>query len=327
MVFKFLDPFQKEDKDFFFGREEEIDSLFEMVEATRLTVVYGPSGVGKTSLIKCGLENKFPEIDWKFIYIRRLGVGDITKALFRAVRDTGYTYIESEYPDFPIARLLRSVYNDIYKSLILVFDQFEEIFLNNSDSEIIEFQKNLKTLLNSEIDLRIIVVIRDDFFGQLEVFERSIPTIYRNKLRLERISPKNLEIVVQKMIENKLQVLPENLHALAAAIVSNVKDKKSGIVELPFLQVYLEELQDLAIKNSSNISMNIINKVGNFDNVLEHMLDRQIKTIASEEKIDHALVRSVLNCMVAWNGTKIGRSFSDIMKNTIKEELHNKKLL
>ena len=45
--FKFLDPYTLEDKELFFGRETEIDTLHDLVYETNLILIYGPSGTGK----------------------------------------------------------------------------------------------------------------------------------------------------------------------------------------------------------------------------------------------------------------------------------------
>ena len=69
--FKFLDSYQREDKDFFFGRNEEIESLYQMIFQTKILLIYGTSGTGKTSLIQCGLANKFHTYDWLALPVRR----------------------------------------------------------------------------------------------------------------------------------------------------------------------------------------------------------------------------------------------------------------
>jgi putative ribosome biogenesis GTPase RsgA len=62
--FKFLDAYTREDSDFYFGRNDEINALYEMVFQTDLLLVYGASGTGKSSLIQCGLASKFQSHDW-----------------------------------------------------------------------------------------------------------------------------------------------------------------------------------------------------------------------------------------------------------------------
>ena len=57
--FKFLDAYDSQDKEIFFGREEEIEQLYKLIFQTNLMLVYGQSGTGKTSLIQCGLANRF----------------------------------------------------------------------------------------------------------------------------------------------------------------------------------------------------------------------------------------------------------------------------
>ena len=69
--FKLLDAYTKEDMDIFFGRDTEVDELYSMVFQSNLTLVYGQSGTGKTSLVQCGLANRFSETDWFDVYIRR----------------------------------------------------------------------------------------------------------------------------------------------------------------------------------------------------------------------------------------------------------------
>ncbi|HKL39174.1 MAG TPA: hypothetical protein VJ894_00775, partial [Cryomorphaceae bacterium] len=54
-VFKFLDSYTKEDQSVFFGRETETDEIYQRCTFSKTLVVYGRSGTGKTSIIRCGL--------------------------------------------------------------------------------------------------------------------------------------------------------------------------------------------------------------------------------------------------------------------------------
>ncbi|MEI6502076.1 MAG: hypothetical protein WCP21_13745, partial [Armatimonadota bacterium] len=53
--YRFLDYFDVKDEDFFFGREDDIDALLEMLRKNPLTVLFGKSGIGKTSIVRAGL--------------------------------------------------------------------------------------------------------------------------------------------------------------------------------------------------------------------------------------------------------------------------------
>ena len=119
--FKFLDAFTLKDSKFFFGREKEIDALYEMVFESPLILIYGLSGTGKTSLVQCGLASRFDGPDWFPFFIRRNeNINDslnkeldvcITKKKEMNLTDK-ISYLTTKY--------LRPVY--------LVFDQFEELF-------------------------------------------------------------------------------------------------------------------------------------------------------------------------------------------------------
>jgi hypothetical protein len=66
--YKLLDFYEEEDAEVFRGRAEETDGLFQLVKFNFLTVMFGKSGIGKTSLLNAGL---FPLLsDEGFLPIR-----------------------------------------------------------------------------------------------------------------------------------------------------------------------------------------------------------------------------------------------------------------
>ncbi|MBW1824401.1 MAG: ATP-binding protein, partial [Deltaproteobacteria bacterium] len=69
--FKFLDSYTREDREIFFGRDREIEEMYQKVFESKMLLVYGISGTGKTSLINCGLANKFEDSDWLPVNVRR----------------------------------------------------------------------------------------------------------------------------------------------------------------------------------------------------------------------------------------------------------------
>jgi Cdc6-like AAA superfamily ATPase len=47
--FKFLDSYTREDRAIFFGRDKEISELYRRVFESKIPLVYGVSGTGKSS--------------------------------------------------------------------------------------------------------------------------------------------------------------------------------------------------------------------------------------------------------------------------------------
>jgi hypothetical protein len=56
--YKGLIPYTEEDADFFFGRESELEIITANLMASRLTLLYGQSGVGKSSVLRAGVAHK-----------------------------------------------------------------------------------------------------------------------------------------------------------------------------------------------------------------------------------------------------------------------------
>src|SRR5215213_10906006 len=57
-----LVPFSEDDYEFFFGRVEESKNIAANLRATRLTLIYGPSGVGKSSVLRAGVVAQLKKI-------------------------------------------------------------------------------------------------------------------------------------------------------------------------------------------------------------------------------------------------------------------------
>src|SRR5659263_527457 len=108
--FKFLDSFNLEDRNIFFGRDQEITDLYRRVFESKILLVYGISGTGKSSLINCGLASRFDESDWLPVNVRRGNniVESINEAFNKqAIRPLKKTLSVSEK--------LQSIYLDHFK--------------------------------------------------------------------------------------------------------------------------------------------------------------------------------------------------------------------
>src|SRR5262245_35778425 len=57
-----LVPFSENDAEFFFGREKESRVIAANLRASRLTLLYGPSGVGKSSVLRAGVFSTLRDI-------------------------------------------------------------------------------------------------------------------------------------------------------------------------------------------------------------------------------------------------------------------------
>jgi len=189
--FKFLDPYGPEDGNIFFGRSAEIAELYAKVYTAAITVIYGESGTGKTSLIHCGLRNRIPLEDMLFVYVRTAGDPDaaLRQALLRAIpqiQDTGDD----------LGNLLHRVIRRSYKTVLLVFDQFEEFLLFQPEDTRRRFAAQLAGWLEEGLNLRLLFAIRQEYLAQLSALEQDLPGLYDNRLWLRRMSREQAEEVI-----------------------------------------------------------------------------------------------------------------------------------
>lgn len=145
-----LARFEPEDEALFFGRGRLTEELVELVAAHRFTVVFGPSGSGKSSLLRAGL-------------IPRLRTSPAPPAPLSppaALR----IFTPGEHPMRSRRDLLVPAADD--GETWLVVDQFEEVFTLCSDAE--ERTEFLTALLAARRDdsrLRVVLGVRADFYG------------------------------------------------------------------------------------------------------------------------------------------------------------------
>jgi hypothetical protein len=310
--FKFLDAYDVKDKDVFFGRDDEIADLYEMVNQNRLILVYGQSGTGKTSLVRCGLAGRFDITDWYPILIRRRDdinasfKAALTKALEGDLLETYAESIEELY-----ALNLRPVY--------LIFDQLEEIFTEReNEAEQIEFIETIAGIYRANLPCRILFIIREEYLGHLYNFEKIIPTLFDRRLRVEPMNYGNVSKVITKSC-NKFNITLENKEEAVRQIIESISDKKSGI-QLPYLQVYLdmfyrEDFERTYPEGSSEelppltFELREIDDFGAIGNVMKKFLDQQEKRIMKYlgdryTTVPEDAVQRILDPFVTLDGTK-----------------------
>ena len=134
--YKGLLPFEPEDSELFFGREQLADEIAARLETAGFLAVVGPSGSGKSSLVRAGV-------------VPRL---EARAAIFSPGAH-------------PMAELAGAG-----DAMLLVVDQFEEVFTLCRDEE--ERRAFIDALLDAADKARVIVALRADFYGHCTAYPR-----------------------------------------------------------------------------------------------------------------------------------------------------------
>ena len=190
--FKFLEPYTLEDAPIFFGREQEINDLYELLHKSRMIVLFGRSGMGKSSLVRAGLARKLDIADWYPLLVKRNT--DINQALKDALAST----IKGELRKGGLIDNIRYIYKQHLRPIYLIFDQLEDLFINGQLEERKQFITNIKLILDAELNCKIIFVIDEIHLARLFEFEQIIPNLLHHKLRVSGLSKEEITLQIKE---------------------------------------------------------------------------------------------------------------------------------
>jgi len=233
-----LVAFREADAAFFHGRDSDIANLYRMVMRERLTVLFGMSGLGKTSLLQAGL---FPKLrDENLLPIRiRLDYADQSPPLLQQIKQAIVVFAGAAKVESPPVQNGETLWEYFHKkgavfwntrnrvmTPVLVFDQFEEVFTLGRDNparaaEIKEIIGELADLIEghcpetvkSRLDqypeeaqqyafnhhpYKLVFSLREDFLADFEGLRRQIPSVIHNRLRLRSMHGEQALQVVTK---------------------------------------------------------------------------------------------------------------------------------
>ncbi|MFG2985410.1 trypsin-like peptidase domain-containing protein [Streptomyces sp. NPDC048258] len=164
-----LEPFTAEHARWFQGRQEAVRQVVtNLAQQRRLTLLLGPSGSGKSSLIQAGVlralaEEELPGSDRWLVMLARPRQ-DLAAEIERAGLPTAVT------DGIAGAVTRRLAAEPAHQRILLIIDQFEELFIQTVDGHPrnrLAVADQIAEAVDSHAELSVILVMRDDFYPQL----------------------------------------------------------------------------------------------------------------------------------------------------------------
>ena len=245
--YKGLRAFQETDAADFHGRGPLVDELIRAVSRHRLVCVVGSSGCGKSSVIRAGLipalrAGSLPGSQSWLITDMLPGAypfEELETALMRvALHDPGSLVGELRSDERGLLRAIKRILPSDDSELVLVVDQFEELFsLVDDEAARRLFLDSLTTLLSDERGrVRLVVSLRADFFDRPLDYP-AFGELLRDGL--VAVTPPDDEALTRAITRPANGVGLELETGLSAAMVDDVRNEPGG---LPLLQFALTEL-------------------------------------------------------------------------------------
>lgn len=243
--YKGLSPFTEPDAEDFFGRDEMIAELVDCVASNNLSIVVGPSGIGKSSIVKAGL---IPAIrsgalngseDWLVTdmfpgpdpfhalagALERISVHELTDDVERL--RTGQASLAST-----CEKLLGGEHG------VIVVDQLEELFTHTANEEDRDaFLSKLAELVREPYPrLKVVATLRADFLDRPLDHAEFGAAIRKRIVTLQALSRKELTDAIRLPAEQVGVIVDDDLVAM---IINDAADEPGT---LPLLQYTLADL-------------------------------------------------------------------------------------
>src|SRR3954453_23905246 len=329
----------------FFGREREREIIVANLLAARLTVLYGPSGVGKSSLLRAGVAHHLVSLDRKNVESgrdRELAVvvfsswsGDVLADLRTAVESALFGEPRGEERvDRPLVDDLAAWTEELGVDLCLILDQAEEYFVyHGADGDEGGFVLQFPDLLRAGLRVNCLVALREESLAALDVFRAKIPNLLANRLGLEHLDRDagRAAIVEPVRVYNELagrDHVVELEPALVEAVLGQVEagaighdrsgrgraaEASSGHAnEAPYLQLVMQRLWEVEQRSGSGLlALETLRSLGGAARIVEDHLERALDSLTASERDGAA---GMFRYLVTPSGTKIAHGRADLRK-------------
>ena len=288
-----LVPFSEEDADFFSGRKRDVALIVANVFASPLTVLYGPSGVGKTSVLQAGV-------------VPSLRERGLAPTLLRSWAGDATGTLRSAAPDPPPAS------GGETQREVLLLDEFEDFFHETEDTD---FAAELARVVTRPARTSsVLLAIREDALAKLDRFEGRIPGLLDNVLRLDHLHRESAReaILGPRDRWNELAYPSERFEVedeLVEAVLDGVP-AGPGHVETLLLQLVMTRLWEArGPRGPYVLRRETFDALGGVDGIVERYVNEKLEAL---DPARQAQAAEILEHLVTPSRLRLAQRASDL---------------
>ena len=281
----------------FFGREQAARALTDLILANRMVVVFGKSGLGKSSLLSAGISQRLRDQGRLPLIVR---VNDIQRGPFVSVLEGIQVAAERQKVEYVPGKqeLLWGFFKtvefwqrDLLLTPVLILDQFEELFTLHGRDASSAFITELGYLVrgvrppshaadaklsDTPPSLNVVLSLREDYLGFLDDAADRIPDILDHRFRL---TPLSIEAATEAMTgparidDQSFQTKPFTYDPEAVTAILNYLSQrriksvaeKEAYIEPFHLQLICQRIETIAAKQQQESRADLpitINSIG-----------------------------------------------------------------
>ncbi len=314
-----LRAFDEADATQFFGRERLVERLLGVLDRTgpegRIAAVVGPSGIGKSSVVRAGLlpalrDGAIPGSgDW-FVATMLPGSDpfqELASALLRVATSVPDNMMSQLTEDTRgIARVVKAI-TPADGEVLVVVDQFEELFtLVDDDAEVRRFLAALEHAVgDARCPLRVVLTMRADFWDRPLQHGSFARLIEHSTVAVTGLAPDELERAITEPAHG---TGAEFEPGLVSEIAADVADQPGG---LPLLQYALTELWERRV--SGLLTRDAYRELGGVSGALARRAEELYNETSNEEQ---PAIRRIFRRLVT-----PGRGTEDTRRRALRSEV------
>ncbi len=304
----------------FFGRGREREAIVANLLASRLTVLYGPSGVGKSSLLYAGVAHHLRTLGEGVVIVHDVWAEDPAAGVIAATHAAD--------PELgPTAGLVDTVAAAAQRNgqAFLLLDQFEEYFVHHGEEGGALAEALPELLRRPGLHVNVLIALRDDALADLDAFAQRIPGVFANLLRLDRLDRRAARSAVLGPLD-RYGELAGAAYGAEPALVDELLDEVAvgridlgGVaaapllsqhIEAPFLQLVLERLWAEEEKaGSRELRLETFRRLGGAEPLLRDHVYGTLERLPAD---DQDAVARVVRHLVTPSGTKTAHTADDL---------------
>lgn len=320
--YKGLAPFEDSDLDalLFFGRERDARVIESNLVASRLTVLYGASGVGKSSVVRAAVARAVRALPEAPAVVVWADWGDDpATSLADAVAET--TALEGGSLTDVVMRAADG--RDVY----LILDQAEEYFVYHGADD--SFERQLAEILGRPLRANVLLVVRDDALAELDRFRSHLPGVFSNVVRLGRLDRTAGEAAIVRPLERfgelagrQVEIEPELVARVLDEVAAGRIERGLGGtgaagtatavagIETPYLQLVMQRLwEEEAAVGSSVLRAATLERLGGARKIVGDNLERAMSELQPAQQ---EIAAAMFSHLVTPSGLKVAHRPADL---------------
>lgn len=289
--YKFLDYYTENDQGLFFGREEEIENICSRILARRSFLLYGRSGVGKSSILRAGVIPRLQDQGHRACIVRSFTdpLQHMRRMVRRLVPGAGEGGVGAD--GLSLRELIHRRWPGPSSRIVVVLDQFEEFFLLLDAGDRQAFIDELGAIMEDDaLPLQFVFVTREDMLAEMSQLKPAVPEIFHHEYRLGRLSP---EQAARAITGPAWRVGCRFEDDLADRLLEDLSDQDA--VDPPHLQIVCDTLYDQ--RDTKNlITESAYDRLGGASQILADYLSRVLRRFSAA---DLSIVQQVLLALIS----------------------------